>query len=424
MKTPRSKLRLPLAALLAVGLIALSLGLFSCRAGSNTAVLWTDRPEFAFYAAYFNAAQDRYKIEVRYFASVAQQLAESRERPDIVAASWLRSASTRALFRPLDSLFSRDGLDRSTFYPQLLSLGSAGRRQYLLPVNFNIPAIIFQREFSDGHSSPFTIEMEEIKERGRAFNAVANNAFSRVGFSPLSNAEFMLIVANFFGAGFQEASPITWNDNAMEQAVAWIRQWIIDANTSIQMEDDFVSKFYFESPERLVNAGRVLYIHMNSDRFFLLPEDRRMNLDFRWLAANGVIPVDEWSVYLGIIRRTQARGAAEAFAQWFFTAETQRMLLEEKRRRRLSDTSFGIAGGFSAMQTVTERIFPQFYPGLLGRMPPDNFLTQTNMLPENWMALKERVILPYLRDRARHSDQSEIRSLERRITDWYRLNRG
>jgi len=431
MKTPRPVQRLVRAAL-TIGLITISLsfaaglaaGLTSCRAGSNTAVLWTDRPEFAFYAAYFNAAQDKYKIEVRYFQSVAQELAASAQRPDIVAASWLRSASTKTLFKPLDSLFSRDGLDRALFYPQLLALGTSGRKQYLLPVNFNIPAIIFQREFSDSQASPFTIELEEIKERGQTFNAVANNTFSKMGFSPLLNAEFLLIVANFFGTDFQEASPITWNDDAMGRAIAWIQQWITEANTSIQMEDSFVSKFYFEPPEKLVNAGRVLYIHMNSDRFFALPEERRMNLDFRWLMANGMIPLDEWSVYFGIIRRTQARSAAQAFAQWFFTAETQRMLLDEKRRQRLSDTSFGIAGGFSAMRTVTERVFPQFYPALLGRMPPDNFLAPTNILPGNWLEIKERVILPYLQDRARHSDHSEIKPLERRITDWYRLNRG
>jgi len=420
MKMPSLFLRLFLT-----GLLAASLGgLTSCRGGSNTAVLWTDRPELAFYAQYFNASQDRFKVEVRYFESTAQRLTESTEHPDIVVASWLRSASTRGLFRPLDSLFSRDGLDSASFYPPLLALGQMGRRQYLIPVNFNIPAIVFAREFSDNHSNPFTIEMEEIKERGKAFNNVSNRAFTRMGFSPLSNAEFLFIVANFFGAGFREASPIAWNTHAMEQAVAWIQQWITEANESIQMEDDFASKFYFEPPERLISSGRVLYTHMNSSRFFTLPEDRRKNLDFRWIAANDMIPLDEWGVYFGIHKRTRARGAAEAFAQWFFTAETQRMLLEEKRRKRLNETSFGIAGGFSAMRTVTEQVFPQFYPSLLGRMPPDNFLTPTNILPRNWVAIKERVVLPYLRDRARHPGQHEIRPLERRIIDWYRLNRG
>ena len=418
MKVPAFRLLLFL-----VGLFLLILT--SCHGGgSSRAVLWTDRPEFAFYAQYFNASQDRFKIEVRFFDSPAQRLTESGEHPDIVVASWLRSASTRALFRPLDSLFSRDGLDKSSFYPPLLALGHFGRRQYLIPVNFNIPAIVFPREFSDSHSNPFTIEMTEIKERGKAFNTVANRAFTRMGFSPLSNAEFLFIIATFFGAGFREGAPIAWDTQAMEQAVTWIRQWITEANTSIQMEDDFVSKFYFEPPERLVNAGRVLYIHMNSSRFFTLPEERRNNLDFRWIAADEMIPLDEWGVYFGIHKRTRARGAAEAFAKWFFSTETQRMLLEEKRRKRLNETSFGIAGGFSAMRTVTEQVFPQFYPSLLGRMPPDNFLTPTSILPRNWLAIKERVVLPYLRDRARHTDQNDIRPLERRIIDWYRLNRG
>ncbi|MCL2374747.1 MAG: hypothetical protein FWC65_05850, partial [Treponema sp.] len=310
-------LRLVLAGLVA----AAAIGLVSCRSGSNRAVLWTDRPELAFYAGFFNASQDRFQVEVRYFPSVAQRLTESGEQPDIVVASWLRSTSTRGLFRPLDSLFSRSGsLDRASFYPPLLALGSVGRRQYLLPVNFNIPAIVFAREFSEGHSNPFTIGVEEIRARGKDFNAVSNMAFSRMGFSPLSNAEFLFIIANFFGVEFREASPIAWNTQAMDQAVAWIQSWIAEANTSIQMEHDFVSKFYFEPPENLVNSGRILYIHMNSDRFFTLPEDRRMNLDLRWVAANEMIPLDEMSVYFGIHRRTRARGAAEAFAQWFFAA--------------------------------------------------------------------------------------------------------
>ena len=201
---------------LLAGLLLLSLSsLTSCRDTSNSAVLWTDCPEFAFYASFFNASQDRFKVEVRYFEFPAQQLLESAEHPDIVIASWLRSAPTKAMFRPLDSLFSRGNLDRASFYPALLAMGAIDRRQYLLPVNFNIPAIVFPREFSDTHSNPFTIELEEIKERGKAFNAVSNNAFTRMGFSPLSNADFLFIVANFFGAGFREASPIAWNTLAM-----------------------------------------------------------------------------------------------------------------------------------------------------------------------------------------------------------------
>jgi hypothetical protein len=37
--------------------------------------------------------------------------------------------------------------------------------------------------------------------------------------------------------------------------------------------------------------------------------------------------------------------------------------------------------------------------------------------------MKERVILPYLHDRIRATNRGDIRSLDRRLSDWNRLNR-
>ena len=405
-------------------IIILFLCLTSCdRLDSPRAVLWTDRPEFGLYAEYFNASQDKYKVEVRLFESPAEKLAEPGEYPDIVAASWLKSVSLRASFKPLDSIFSKDGLARSSFYPRLLSLGSVDNRQYLLPVSFNIPAMIFARDFSQAPSNPFTIELEEIKEQGKAYNIKNNGVYTRMGFSPLANDEFLFITAALFGVSFREASPIAWDPQALEQAVAWIQSWITEANTGIQTEDDFVFKYFYDPPDKLVKSGRILYAYMDSSRFFILPDERQANLDFRWLAAKEMIPLDEWGVYYGIHKKTKARKAGETFTRWFFRAETQKLLLEASKSKRLNETSFGIAGGFSSMKPVTEQIFPQFYPGLLGHMPPDSFLSPANILPRNWGIIKERIILPYLRERVRHTSREDVRSLERRINDWYRLNR-
>ena len=412
--------------------------LFSCSSkGSGVAILWTDSPEFAFYAEYFNASQDRYKVEVHYYESPAQKLTEpgnqrretggsrdiNGEFPDIVAAGWLKSSSTRALFKPLDNIFSKNGLDHSSFYPRLLSLGSIDGRQALLPVSFNVPAMIFARDFGQSSSNPFTIEMEEIRERSKDYNIEANGVYTRMGFSLSSNDEFLFVAATLFGASFREASPIAWESQALEQSVTWIQQWIAEANASTQAEDDFAFKYFYDPPDKLVNSGRILYSYMNSSKFFTLPEERRANLDFRWVAAKEMIPLDEYSVYYGILKKTKAAKAADAFTLWFFSADTQRQLLEAAKSKRLLETSFGIAGGFSAMKTVTEQIFPHFYPDLLGHVPPESFLSPANILPRNWMVLKERVILPYLRERIRHSSRDEVRPLERRISDWSRLNR-
>jgi ABC-type glycerol-3-phosphate transport system substrate-binding protein len=390
---------------------------------SNTIIFWTDRPEFAFYGGYFNSSQDKYNVEVHYFESVAQKLTEGGDSPDIVAASWLKSASVRAFFRQLDSVFKKDGLKESSFYPRLLSLGNIDDRQYLLPVNYNIPAVVFARDTRDPPSNSFVIGMEEIKEKSKAFNIVSNGVYSRMGFSLSSNEDFLFTAATLFGTGFREASPVAWDSQALEQSIRWIQGWISEANNGIQMEDDFAFKYFYDPPDKLVNSGRILFTFMDSSRFFTLPEERRTNLDFRWIAEKEMIPLDEWSVYYGIHRKTKALKAAQAFTLWFFTEETQKQLLEAAKGKRLHETSFGIAGGFSAMKTVTEQIFPQFYPSLLGRMPPETYLSPPNILPRNWMTIKQRVILPYFRDRIRHSTRDEIRPLERRISDWYRLNR-
>ena len=389
---------------------------------SNIALLWTDHPEFAIYAGYFNASQDKYKVEVRYFESPAQEIIESGEHPDIVAASWLLGASLRTYFMRLDSLFKRGGLSHSSFYPRLLALGNVDGNQYLLPVSYNIPAMVFARDYSQQQADPFIIGMNEIKERSQAFNIVNRGVYTRMGFSLTSNDDFLFIAAVLSGAAFREANPIVWDNQALEQSIRFIQNWINEANTSFQVEDDFVFKYFYEPPDKLINSGRILFAYMDSSSFFTLPEDRRTNLDFRWIAADERIPLKEWTVYYGIHRRTKASNAAKAFTRWFFDAETQRQLLEAGQNKQLGD-SFGISGGFSSMKTVTEQVFPLFYPDLLGRMPPETYLSPGNILPRNWMDIKRRVILPYLRERIRHENREDVRSMERRLNDWYRINR-
>jgi hypothetical protein len=90
----------------------------------------------------------------------------------------------------------------------------------------------------------------------------------------------------------------------------------------------------------------------------------------------------------------------------------------------MTETLFGIGGGFSAMRTVTEHIFPRCYPGLLGHMPPEAALSPPNILPHNWMAIKQQVILPYLHDRIRgENGAATVPDLDRRLADWLRINR-
>ena len=404
-------------------LVCAALGLISCsRDGNRTAILWSDRPEFAFYAGYFNAAQDQYKIETYYYDFPTQKLKDPGANPDIIAGSWLKSVSTRAFFKPLDSYFKANTLLQDDFYPRLLSKGNIDGKQYLLPVSFNAPVVIFARDKGERLSNPFTIDFNEMKKLGKAYNEESKGLYTKMGFSPGWDDTFLFITATLFNTSFREAEPLAWDTLALDRAMSYAYEWTCEANTGIHAVDEFTFKYFYIPPARLALSGRILFTCMESYDFFTLTEDEQNNLDFRWLAERNIMPLAEESVYLGLAKKGKSPKAAAAFLRWFFSADTQRKILENNRQNRMFETSFGISGGFSAMRPVTEYIFPQFYQSLLGHIPPADFLSPANILPGNWSALKERVILPYLHDRARQSNQEGLYYLERRLADWQRIN--
>ncbi|MDR1250840.1 MAG: hypothetical protein LBK62_01610 [Treponema sp.] len=397
--------------------------LLSCSFNSNTvAVLWTDQPEFAFYGEEFNNAQAQYKIEIRYFDSLARELVRSGAHPDIVVGSWLKSASTRAYFKSLDGFLTGKGLSKNDFYSRLLAMGSIDDKQFLLPVSFNAPVLIFARDKGELLSNPFTIGFTEIMQLGKDYNIENNGVYTRMGFSPVWDDNFLYIVAALFRVSFQEADPLAWDAAALERAMSFVYSWTQEVNRNSQSGEDFYFKYFYDPPATLALSGRILFTYMSSEELFTLAEERRNGIDFRWIAEGNRIPLAGSAVYLGLPKKGKAPKAAAAFVHWFYQAETQRRLLARGKANRALETSFGISGGFSALRPVTEQIFPQFYPNLLGHMLPEDFLFPANVLPGNWILLKERVILPYLHERARSVSRNQVYPLERRLADWQRVN--
>jgi len=402
-------------------LFLLAAVLVSCI-DNKTAEIWTDRPEIALYGEFFNTAQNQYKVAVKYVEFPTMEL-NRQNSPDIIIASWLKNASTGSNFKSLDNLFGTKKLSRSIFYPRLLAAGRIERNQYLLPVSFNIPALIFSRNREQYLSNQFTIDFDEIKKLSKEFNAISRGVYTRMGFSPLWNDNFLLATAVLSGVSFREANPLAWDSAALEKSMTFINNWTNEINTSTQDEDDFTFKYFFEPPERLIKSGRILFSFIKSNDLFLLSDESKNIIDFRWIKEQNNILVTENSVYLGIPKKVKSKKAAEAFILWFFKIENQRRILEYSRVNRISENIFGICGGFSALNLVTEQIYPLFYPELLGRMPPSEYFTLPNVLPANWLIIKERVILPYLHDRARKEHPNDVYPLERRLADWIKINR-
>jgi hypothetical protein len=401
--------------------LLLAVLLVSC--GGNTAVIWTDRPEFALYGDYFNTVQNQYKVTVRYLEYPGESLEDSHVNPDIVVGSWLKNFSTDTYFKSLDGMFGKKKLPRNLFYSKILAAGRAGRNQHLLPVSFNIPALIFSKEREHELSNTFTIDFEEVKKLSKGYNVESRSTYTRMGFSPLWDDNFLLSAAVLFGTSFREALPLAWDTAAMDKSMDYIYNWTHEINSNNQAEEEFTFKYFIEPAEKLVISGRILFSYMESSELFTLTEENKNHLDFRWILEQDRVPVTDATVYLGIHRKAKSMRAAKAFVLWFFQTENQRLLMEYFRVNGINEGVFGICGGFSSLTPVTEQIFPHFYPELLGRMPPAEYLMPPNVLPANWAVIKERVILPYLHDRARTTNISEVYPLERRLSDWIRMNR-
>lgn len=401
--------------------------LFSGCPGKDNGItiIWTDQAEFASYAELFNSSQSRYRIVVEYKDNPSGALINATTLPDIVVGPWLKGEKTRSRLIPLDYLFTELRISSKQFYEPLLDLGSVRGRQYLLPVSFNLPSLIFSSDSRDLVTSDFSLSLDQIQSLARAYNAQKSGIYSRMGFSPRWNSEFLYNTAQLFNARFEEDTPLfSWNQSSLDDAVQYLRDWTRTVNTSATAEDDFEFKYLYDPPYKLVTKGKSLFSYMTSDELFVLPQDKIQNIDFRWITRNGQTPVKDNIIYLGVCRNAKHLESAEAFISWFYEEKNQKAMLERSRAMGTMDRTFGISGGFSALQTVNEKSFPLYYPSLLGHLPPTDDLAVPRILPNNWELCKEEIVIPFLVDAASAppGKEGDVESLEHRIADWLKTH--
>ncbi len=416
----------PLRAL-AVCLSGLAL---SACGGKKTELMtvWTDRSEFVAYAELFNASQSQYKAVVEYRENPAQALINTDSPPDVIVGPWLKGEKARAKLIPLDYLFNEIRINQSLFYRPLLELGNVKGRQYLLPVSFNLPAVIFSKDRQAQVTDNFFISLDKIKELSREFNAEKNGTVTRMGFSPRWNPEFLYILTRMFGAQYEEGGKLfSWNAKGLSEAMNYVRDWSETINGSQRAEDDYQFKNLYDPPYRQVTSGRCMFSYVSSRDLLILPADKVASIDFRWITRNELTPVDDGMIYLGICKKAQRLEAAEAFLIWFYGEKNQRAMLQRKADLGLMDRNFGIADGFSSLRPVNEKIFPLFYPNLLGHLPALESLMAPRILPNDWDTLKDGILMPWLTETLGAPEQKAgakpgAGTLESRIQDWQKAN--
>ncbi len=385
-------------------------------------VIWTSCREFAQYIELFNRQHKDNCAILIYKENPALSLPPAKDEnpPDIIVGSWLRTESPQKSFKSLDYLFDTKKLSSEVFYPQLLDSGKRKNTHYLLPVSFNLPAVIFSTENKELIPDNYSLSLEQLRQTSSAFNEKnKKEAYTKIGFTPLGNNDFLYLVAKMKGADFrEEKGEIVWNSQALQNSVSTLRDWVYKENTSPQIEEDFTFKYLFMPYYRQVSSGRTLYAYTTSDSLFKILKEQDLSVDYRWVVEDNSIYIKDSLTMLGIYKDARNQVGATEFISWFFQSENQRNILEAKENMHLETDLFGIAGGFSSLRDVTEHVLPIYYNQLLTNLPPAQMLTVPQRLPARWESYRTLVVEPYLKAAVTSSNGETAPSLQDFEKEW------
>ncbi|MGI5174589.1 extracellular solute-binding protein [Treponema sp. OMZ 840] len=408
--------------------ISAAVSFVSCKAAyEQPVILWTNQSEFITYAELFNATSEKVKVLVVYKENPVEAFppAKDEELPDIIVGPWLKNKSIRGNFMPLDYLFDDQLLKRSIFYPQLLKLGNVNNKQYLLPVSFNLSALIFSTDYTDLIPDNYMLNPDQIREAGALLNKKnGKGIYTFMGFAPRWTPEFLYQTAKLNGADFSEAAgqddTFIWNQVALDKTVAYLRSWTETVNTSTAAEDDYQFKYLYNPHIKWITEKHCLFAYINSSTLFSTAPEKLHGVDFRWIQKDNKIPIEDDMISMGMYKHSKNLAAAELFIVWFMNTENQKNMLEWRSDLNLYTNTFGISGGFSSIRTVNERIFPIFYPALLGNLPAAEYLSTPNILPANWKQIKTNIIVPYLLSGTNTNNPEPEKTIQQLTADWKR----
>jgi hypothetical protein len=350
----------------------------------------------AAYVEYFNTISTDYRVVLCYKPSPAVGVMNRNRDADLVLGPWLNGSAARRYFESVDRLFKKEYLVRDEFYSGLLNAGMVEDKQVLLPLSFNIPAVVFLTNGITEDIPNLIASMEYLSRKGGDFNQSVRDRFVRMGFSPLWQPEFLHTASALYGAQFRETSEgsVHWNSARLQDMKEFCKTWIEEINLGYEQDNLFQRKYLYEPLPKLLDTGRILFYMTDSSSLFRNLEDQGEEADFRWLGMENRTPVAEDVLYFGIPKGSRNKRGARLFLAWIFQPETHTKLLEINQGKRLD--TFGVAGGFSSLRVVTEKEFPRVYRRLLGRIPPEELLSFPKALPVGWGEQKKQVVIPWL----------------------------
>ncbi|MCR5317948.1 MAG: hypothetical protein K6E22_06945 [Treponema sp.] len=401
-------------------------------------IIWTDIPEFASYAELFNKEHANAKAIVVYKEEPARSLPPLKDeiQPDLVVSSWLKNSSTRKYFLPLDYMFSGGLLQKSEFYSKLLDYGLMNSKQYLLPVSFNLDAVMFRKKNETLVTDDHFITLDGIKKISSEYNKKNDEgSFEAMGYAPSWDGDFLYLASRMNGAEYVEKKEhFDWNAEALQKTAEYMKGWTLQTGADTDTELNFQFKYLYMPKYKQFAQDKSFFAFIKSSDLFMLTEEQFSGLTYRWVGDEGLLPVEDDIVTMGLFKSASHKASAQKFIQWFYTEDVQKRLLERQDSLKLDSVTFGIAGGFSALAKVNANVYPLRYRSLLENLPMGEYLSCPNILSPRWPSLKEKVVIPYLLDSIQvkktqpegtetaspAAKEKPLRTIEQRISAWER----
>ena len=389
----------------------------------NTVLIWTNKSDIVSYAEVFNSEQSKVKVVVSYKEKISLPNAKDEKCPDIVIGSGICNENTRKNFSSIGHLFHNPKMKRSQFYESVLDCGKIGHTQYLIPISFNLPLVIFTKENENLVPNDYLISLDELRDISAKYNKKnARGIYTSIGFAPRWNDDFMYTVAKMQNVDFKfsdkKEERFVWNQSALDGTVSYLKNWTLSNNTSSSAEEDYAFKYLYMPEYKQVSLNRCLFESMTSDEFFSLPDDKIHSLEYRWLCYEDKIPLEDDMVFLGLYRKSENTTNAEKFIVWLLSEETQQKVVERNQSMKLNTLNFGVLGGFSSLQSVNEKVLTKYTPSLRKNLPLPDYLESINLYPEQWQSIKESVIYPYLLDSTNTSVGLDEIPISQRMKHW------
>ena len=219
-------------------LIALTFQSCSSKKKNKRVVIWTNNSELVQYIELFNATHETKAVLV-YKENPAASLPPQKNEllPDIVIAPYLKNRETSKNFESLDFLFDRKYLKSDDFYSGLLKYGDIFFTIRLLPVSFNLPAIIFSKENRKFVQNDYTLTPENIFEISKNYTQRnSKGKLTKIGFSPLSSDDFIYTISRMKNTEYKESKKhlFTYNKENLSLSVDYLAKMTMLDSLSIK----------------------------------------------------------------------------------------------------------------------------------------------------------------------------------------------